>query len=88
MSVRQTTRRRGARAARGEARPDGVGKGPSRAVWPGMVGGRSKPLSEEGIRAVNDTAFRILEEVGLRDATPRCVATLERAGGRLTADDS
>ena len=63
MSAGQSLRRRGARAARREARPDGAGKGPSCAVWPGMVGGRYKPLSEEGVHAVNDTAFKILAEV-------------------------
>lgn len=78
--------RRGGRAARRAARKDGAGKGPTDAIWPGIEGGRYKPLSESEIEAVHVTALRILAEVGLRDATPRCVQTVTAAGGSVTND--
>ncbi len=78
--------RRGGRRARRAARKDGAGKGPTKAIWPGITGGRYKPLRDEDVLAVHDTALRILDEVGMRDATPRCRDTIVEAGGRLTGD--
>ena len=56
------------------------------AVWPGITGGRYRPLGEEELLAVHETALRILEEVGMRDATERCRDTVVAAGGEVTAD--
>lgn len=80
------TGRRGGRAARRSERSDGAGRGPTSAIWPGIEGGRYKPLDENAIMAVHETAMRILAEVGLRGATPRCVETVCAAGGNLTDD--
>ena len=35
---------------------------------------------------IDDVAMRILEEIGLRSATPEAIATVTAAGGRLTED--
>ncbi|MEL6282568.1 MAG: trimethylamine methyltransferase family protein [Pseudomonadota bacterium] len=80
------TRRAGGRSARREARKDGAGGGDSQAIWPGVMGGRFRPLSDRDVERVHETALRILEEIGLTSATPRCVETVTRAGGRLTDD--
>ena len=81
-----STRRRGARAARRKARRDGAGKGATTAIWPGIPGGKYKPLKDADVVAVHDTALRILTEVGMHDATPRCIEVITEAGGQLTKD--
>ncbi len=80
------TRGRGGRAAMRAARAGGAGSGPSDAIWPGIPGGRFKPISPEGIDAVHATSLRILAEVGLAGATPRCVDTVTATGGALTGE--
>ena len=78
--------RRSGRSARRAARQDGAGKGPTTAIWPGIPGGTYRPLKNEDVVAVHDTALRILAEIGLRDATQRCIETVTAAGGLLTDD--
>ncbi len=78
--------RRSGRTARRADRKEGAGKGPTEAIWPGIEGGRYKPLKDADVIAVADTALRILAEIGMRDATPRCVETLSAAGGQITDD--
>ncbi len=78
-------RARGGRAARRSARSEGAGGGVSPAVWPGLEGGRYKPLDENAVQAVHETALRILAEIGIQGATARCVDTVVAAGGRVTA---
>ncbi|TMV03378.1 methyltransferase [Ruegeria sediminis] len=78
------SRSRSGRAIRRAARSNGAGSGPTTAIWPGIEGGRYRPISQEGIRAIHDTALRILAEVGLARATPRCVKAVTSAGGSLT----
>ena len=56
------------------------------AIWPGIEGGRYRPLSTEGVQSVHDTALRILAEIGLSGASARCLETIEGAGGTVTAD--
>lgn len=85
-SDKDTAPRRGGRAARRAERREGAGKGPTEAIWPGITGGRYKPLSDADVQAIHETALRILAEVGLRDATPRCVETVSAAGGHITDD--
>ena len=55
-------------------------------VRPGHTGGRYKPLSEAGVAAIVDNAFRILAEVGFADATPHCIETCTAAGAVLGED--
>lgn len=78
-----STARQG-RAARRNARKDGAGSGATTAIWPGIEGGRFKPITEQGIEAIHHTALRILAEVGLANATKRCIDTVTSAGGTLT----
>ena len=78
-----STQRKG-RAARRKARKDGAGSGDTEAIWPGIEGGRYKPIPADGIEAIHGTALRILAEVGLANATPRCVETVTAAGGSLS----
>ncbi|MDE0714079.1 MAG: trimethylamine methyltransferase family protein, partial [Gammaproteobacteria bacterium] len=78
-------RARGGRAARRSARSEGAGGGVSPAVWPGLEGGRYRPLDENAVQAVHETALRILAEIGIQGATARCVDTVVAAGGRVTA---
>lgn len=77
--------RRGGRAARRRLRGQGAGGGPSGAIWPGIEAGRYRPLSNEEVAEVDRTALRILAEIGLTGATPRCVETITAAGGTLSA---
>ena len=81
--------RSGGRAARRAARaapPDAA----NRAIWPGLQGGRYKPLTETQVARIHDTALTALEEIGLADAPPSGIAAMCAAGailqdnGRLT----
>ena len=78
--------RLGGRAARRAVRNAGAGQGPTTAIWPGIEGGRYRPLSAPDIRLIDETALRILEEIGLRGATQDCVKTVTDAGGQMTED--
>ncbi len=78
------SRPRGGRAARRAERRDGAGSGPTAAIWPGIEGGRYRPLSAEGIEAIHRTALTILAEIGLANASPRCIETVTAAGGALS----
>ena len=55
-------------------------------VRPGHTGGQFRPLSEAGVAAIVDNAFRILAEVGFADATPHCIETCTAAGAVLGED--
>ena len=79
-------RRSGGRRARKKARKGGAGAGKTQAIWPGIKGGDYRPLTKSDVEKVHQTALAILAEVGLRDATQRCVETVTQAGGKLTDD--
>ncbi|MCP3686870.1 MAG: methyltransferase [Gammaproteobacteria bacterium] len=49
-------------------------------VRAGIAGGQYRPLTESDIAAINDTVFRILEEVGFADATEHCIAACTAIG--------
>ena len=55
-------------------------------VRPGQTGGHYRPLSDAGVAAIVDNAFRILAEVGFADATPHCIETCTGAGAVLGED--
>ena len=55
-------------------------------VRPGQTGGRFQPLSADGVLAIADNAFRILDQVGFADATPHCIETCTAAGAVLGDD--
>ena len=75
---------RGGRAARRSARSEGAGGGVSQAIWSGLEGGRYRPLDGAAVRAIHETALRILAEIGIQGATARCVDAVVAAGGGMT----
>lgn len=52
---------------------------------PGQVGGFYKPLNEQELQAIVDTALRLLEELGMGDVPPRLRDDLLAAGACLKA---
>ena len=81
-----TRKRSGGRAARMRDRSGGAGSGPTTAIWPGIEGGQYAPLSAAEIEMIDQTAMRILEEIGVKGATQPCIDTICTAGGELTED--
>jgi trimethylamine---corrinoid protein Co-methyltransferase len=59
--------RGGGRAARQQRRAAGA---EAHAIWPGMVGGTYKPLSERDIQRIHTTALDLLENIGIGDPIP------------------
>jgi trimethylamine--corrinoid protein Co-methyltransferase len=78
------SRTRSGRAARHAERQGGAGSGQSAAIWPGIEGGQYRMIPAEGVRAIHQTALRILAEIGLASATPRCIETVTAAGGSVS----
>ena len=76
--------RRGTR--RGErrelSRTGGAGEDP-RPVWPGMPGGRYRPLPESELEVIHQGVLTILERTGLSHAPEGTVERVLAAGGRL-----
>ncbi|MEH6633040.1 MAG: trimethylamine methyltransferase family protein [Halopseudomonas aestusnigri] len=58
----------------------------SEAVSPGLLGGRYKPLTDEEVALVHETALSLLENTGLSQAIPSMVEKVVAAGGKLTED--
>jgi trimethylamine--corrinoid protein Co-methyltransferase len=55
-------------------------------VWPGVVGGRLKPLSAGEETMVEEAALKLLEQLGLSQAIPSMIAKVTAAGGSMTDD--
>jgi len=55
-------------------------------VWPGVVGGRLKPLSAQEVTLIEDAVFSLLETLGLSQAIPSMIEKVTQAGGRMTGD--
>ncbi len=55
-------------------------------VRPGESAGQYRPLTDEGVEAVAENCFRILEEVGFNQATPHCIETCTAYGAQLGGD--
>lgn len=55
-------------------------------VWPGVLGGRLKPLSPQEVALVEETALSLLETLGLSQAIPSMITKVIDAGGALTED--
>ena len=75
-----------ARANRLAMRRGGAGAGPSRAIWPGILGGSYRPFSQVEVERIHQTVLQILETVGLQNASQRCIDTVVKAGGRVSSD--
>ena len=78
-------RRSGGRAARKSLRAAPLAE-EIRPVRAGLVGGQYKPLSEEGVTAVSETIFQILEEIGLSQAPPSGIEYMRNAGAMIGDD--
>ncbi|MGI9509418.1 MAG: trimethylamine methyltransferase family protein [Geminicoccaceae bacterium] len=70
--ARSEGRRRGGREARRAERAEPLAEA-IRPVWPGLEGGRYRPLSEADVLKVHGAALDILENIGFADAIPSCV---------------
>lgn len=55
-------------------------------VWPGVEGGRYKPLGEADMARIHATVLDLLERVGLSQAIPSMIERVTARGGRLTDD--
>ena len=55
-------------------------------VRAGESGGQYRPLTESDIRAIDDTVYKILEEVGFADATQHCIETCTAIGATYGED--
>ena len=55
-------------------------------VRAGESGGQYKPLTESDIRAIDDTVYKIIEEVGFADATQHCIETCTAIGATYGED--
>ena len=56
-------------------------------VWPGVVGGRFKPLDKSEVALIEETALHLLETLGLSQAIPSMIDKVCAAGGSLAADN-
>jgi len=56
------------------------------AVWPGVEGGRYRPLSGDEEDNVHEASLHLLETLGMSQAIPSMVEKVTARGGRLTED--
>ena len=78
-------RRSGGRQARHAQRSAPLAEA-MKPVRPGECGGRYQPFSADDLGAVVGNIFRILEEVGFKEATPHCNESCTAVGAVLGAD--
>jgi trimethylamine--corrinoid protein Co-methyltransferase len=78
-------RRSGGRRARLAERSAPLAEG-FKPVHPGETGGQYKPLTEQGVTAITENIFSLLEEVGFGDATPHCIETCTATGAIMGND--
>ncbi len=79
QAVARPRRRRGRSARLAErAAPPAADE---RAVWPGLTGGRYRPLSEADEARVHEAVMRLVEEVGFAGAIPPMVERVTARGG-------
>ena len=55
-------------------------------VWPGVIGGRLRPLSPDEVERVTEAALSLLDTLGLSQAVPSMIERVTAAGGALTED--
>ena len=66
LTQRRSRRRGGGREARAAVRTSNAA---SQAIWPGIPGGRYKPLSDGDMARIHEAALSILERTGVGDPT-------------------
>ncbi len=74
-----TSRRIGGRDARVAMRTAPLTQ-ETRSIYPGMVGGKYKILSDSDIQKIHQTACDILEKIGFADALPSTIAYCQKVG--------
>jgi trimethylamine--corrinoid protein Co-methyltransferase len=55
-------------------------------VWGGVIGGQFKPLLDDEVALVDESALHLLETLGLSQAIPSMIDRVVAAGGSLTED--
>jgi len=55
-------------------------------VLPGIEGGKYKPLTDAQVDQIWQSAYELLETVGMADAIPHCIDLVTKAGGTLDDD--
>ena len=78
------TKRRGRRNERVREQATAEVKAP---VWPGVAGGRYRPLDQTQEEQVKETAFDLLENLGLSQATSSMIEKVTARGGYLDDKD-
>lgn len=73
-------RRRGGRQGRLKMRADGPRQKP---IWPGMEGGRFKPLNDHEVERIHHASLDILENIGIADPTDEWRDRVAAAGGTM-----
>ncbi|MFW2382111.1 MAG: trimethylamine methyltransferase family protein [Acidimicrobiales bacterium] len=79
-------RRAGGRAARVAIREAPLSQD-ARAVWPGIEGGKFKPLTDKECGEVFEAALTMLEDIGMGQATPEFIDIVTAAGGHMDEHD-
>jgi trimethylamine--corrinoid protein Co-methyltransferase len=74
--------RRGGREARRAMRAAPLPEN-QRPVWPGLEGGRYKPLTDADVQKIHRAALDVLETIGLADAIPSGIEVMTAAGAKL-----
>jgi trimethylamine--corrinoid protein Co-methyltransferase len=77
----RTRRRSGGRDARAAARTQ---PSASQAIWPGISGGRYRPLSDAGMQKIHNAALTILERTGIGDPTEELLDLVLPKGATLS----
>ena len=57
-----------------------------RPVWPGMEGGKYRPLAAADVQRIHSAALDVLEHIGMADAPPSGVELLTAAGAKLESN--
>ena len=83
--IPQSNRRSGGREARRSERAAPLAD-ELRPVRPGLSGGTFKPLSDASVKAIEDTVYQILDEIGLSQAPESGVKYMTDAGA-IAGDD-
>ncbi len=78
-ALEDLSKRRGGREARVALRSRAIPMNEA-AVRPGMVGGQYKPLKDEDLPRIHRAALQLLENVGLGNPIPTCVAAMTAHG--------
>ncbi len=80
-----TARTRQRRRAKAGDKADGVSQ-ETPPVWPGLIAGRYRPLSDAEADLAHEGVLHLLETLGLSQAIPSMVERVTAEGGRLTED--